>query len=748
MKLSLGDLALKVDASSVEVEKNDGSFTDQASVNALLIQELNDLAANAGGAVTVSDRLPDPSDGDDGEWWIYEPPVLNPFASTDDYEKGDFLGFYTSGVALSTSTNPANHRINASNDPSSSNANSTHRASKTCSVEDGSTGMGADFWTTLRSSDFLYYETVDSNDYTAVRGIVVYRYKGPTSTYPSSYEVELEKVAYSGVGSWSPSTSATRVYKAVPAAAPPDPPDEPDAASNTLFYKELGEWIQIGGTAGGSGGGGVTVSDRAPDATDGSDGEWWISEIQAPTTLVDAGRYYFKRKADTPGAGFLQCTDPGGAVALTSMKSIQFSNENRDGHVTNFSDCFTVGSKVTLSLSSSSAEFTVNSRADGSLDDQTELGLTLISGDSTTVYLGNDIFLEGERNPVSTSLFYKDSGEWITVSEESVEWHTVARHEPVVTGNEVTGQVHYQTDIPHEVVEMRSTLGASDSVLWSSPDYRLYCEVDSMDPDVTTKATWRNTTVMPSGISVGDEIRLYQSPVQFSTGVITDLSQTTAGEATVEFTNTKMGSKGVDFGDTNPVMLLHTRSEDFVDWLATDAGWVKRDDHHPATYGEQSGVPAQDTSAVIESYNVIYRTADIDEDSYDNGGFEHMQVNYHDWTMVKSWTPYYLGSKVEGIAQGDLLKFEGATPGQYDDGATTTGSAIYSVTGVREYTWMRWGSPQKGMWIDVDFLEWGEEGPIDRSPGFNYSQALDDRPFIKVINYVPPIVPAGVDLNE
>lgn len=228
MKLSLGDLALKVDASSVEVEKNDGSFTDQASVNALLIQELNDLAANAGGAVTVSDRLPDPSDGDDGQWWIYQPTVQNPFWTSNLYEKGAFLGTFDRGVSLSTSNTPLDGRINANTPPDAADGSTTTwRASKVCN--DGSGGkITADFWNSLnKGSELVMVEHEDTGGIIGLRGTQVYQFDD-VSELTNCFSVSLTKLEHVGMTDWIPSSTFAHVYLATEPVDPPDPPELED----------------------------------------------------------------------------------------------------------------------------------------------------------------------------------------------------------------------------------------------------------------------------------------------------------------------------------------------------------------------------------------------------------------------------------------------------------------------------------------------------------------------------------------
>lgn len=458
----------------------------------------------------------------------------------------------------------------------------------------------------------------------------------------------------------------------------------------SIYAKTADGWVEVAGV---SGGGGVTVSDRTPDAADGSDGEWWITTPPSTFALPDEAEHY--ARYNTRGSSM--------------MPAANFMNLEQDP-------------------------------------------------DHTGPALEEEI-----EEPSSTlnTLFYKDNGEWITVVGDSPAWHTVSKNEPVSTGNVVVGQVHYQLDIPHEVAELRSTLGASTVTSSYDPYKWMYCLVDSLDPNSVSRATFYGSLLLGSHVKIGDEIRLWQSPVQWAAGVITDIDYNFDSNPTsikIEFDNTHQGSTGHDFSSGVSVQLLHTRSEDWIDWLATDSGWVERNDHHPATYGEQAGVTVQDEKIYVYSGNWVYRDSPIDSGSYNGNGFEGINMNSATWEAMTSFTPYYLSSGFASLTAGDLILIEGGTPVIWDDddddvfGGATTGSAIYMVTGRRDYLYEKYGEQKLGTWFDVEFIEWGEDGPLSRVPGVDYTQPADERPFTHMYLYRPTVKPSiasvGVDPSE
>ena len=234
----------------------DRTYKDAYALEQAVLQNAEDLAnldIPEGQNVTVSEDLPTASDGDNGDWWIYQP-ILNTFAVTDDYEPGDFLGFYTGGIELSASGVPAMATINTNQQPTA-NGTHTHRANKTCADEVGTFDaerlMSASWWMDLTTSDYLYYETVDKNDWTLVKGTVVYKFDYSFEA-SSSYNIELTPIAQSGISSWDNNNTQTKIYKAVVASTPPTP-DEPEEQGNTLFYKDNDEWLQIGDGSDGGG---------------------------------------------------------------------------------------------------------------------------------------------------------------------------------------------------------------------------------------------------------------------------------------------------------------------------------------------------------------------------------------------------------------------------------------------------------------------------------------------------------------
>ena len=156
----------------------------------------------------------------------------------------------------------------------------------------------------------------------------------------------------------------------------------------------------------------VIVSEDLPTASDGDNGDWWI--YNSTPVITDFGNYYFKRAADAPGEGYLQCLSPGGPPEMSSMTSIQFHDTNYDSKENDFTYAFAVGSEIQLNSSGDIGTYEVLAKAQGSDEHQTQLDIQWVGGDSKQIYLGQMVHLTGYVDePSNTLLFYKDNDEWL-----------------------------------------------------------------------------------------------------------------------------------------------------------------------------------------------------------------------------------------------------------------------------------------------------------------------------------------------
>jgi hypothetical protein len=198
----------------------------------LTAEDLNENFLEVGGSVvTVSEDLPTSADGNDGEWWIMTSPstfVLN------DYFPDEFVGNWK--VSYNSNTSPAAGKAHCT-----SNAGSVTTDVKFYINKTDNNGDMPDL-SSLSVGKIMYLETFKDNDGSSYN-YVAYQITAK-ATGANKYTIDATKLEFDGLSSWATDCNSN-FYVGT---------DTPPSSPNTLFYKEDGEWIQIGGGSGGGSG--------------------------------------------------------------------------------------------------------------------------------------------------------------------------------------------------------------------------------------------------------------------------------------------------------------------------------------------------------------------------------------------------------------------------------------------------------------------------------------------------------------